>query len=87
MKQNEFNLIDAALREGLDVSRLSLVEDVESTRSYYGTDVDRKLDGKWLVVYVSYGEAMPYLDRFVADYEMTLEDYPEQYLRIFSLNG
>lgn len=87
MKLNEINLIDAALREGLDVSRISMVEDVESTRSYFGTDCDRRLDGRWLVVYVGYGETMPYLDHFVADYEMTLEDYTEQYLRIFSLTG
>lgn len=85
MDKNEFNLIDAAQREGLDISRISLVEDVESTRSYFGTDEERSLDGHWLVVYATYGESMPFLDRFVADYEMTLEEDTKQYLRIFSL--
>ncbi|MBQ3234068.1 MAG: hypothetical protein IJA96_05645 [Alistipes sp.] len=56
MKATTFKLIDAINREGLDNSRWGVVEDIESTKEYFGTDTDEQLQGQWLYLYRSADE-------------------------------
>lgn len=87
MTQKEYNLLDAVLMEGLDNTRVTLACDVESMRCHFGTEEERTIMGRFLVIYASYQETMPSLDRLVADYEMILMDNSEYYLRIFLMDG
>ena len=51
MKAATFRLIDAINKEGLDNSKWGVVENIESTKEYFGTDTDECLPGQWLYVY------------------------------------
>lgn len=53
MKAATFRLLDAINREGIDNGMWGVVEDIESTKAYFGTDRDEQLNGKWIYVYLN----------------------------------
>lgn len=53
MKAAIFNLLDAINRDGLDNSEWGLIEDIESTKEQFGTQIDNNLKGRWLYIYIN----------------------------------
>lgn len=46
-----FKVIDAINREGIDNGQWGLVEDVENSVAYFGTEEEVELKGQWAYVY------------------------------------
>ena len=53
MKASTFKLIDAINCEGLDNSHWGIIEDIESTKDWFGTiESDEQLNGQYVYVWV-----------------------------------
>ncbi len=64
MKDYAFNVIDAINREGIGNESWGLAEDVANTATYFGTDEDMILTGKWAYVYEDRDEPQPFINKY-----------------------
>ncbi len=73
-----FKVIDAINREGMDNGQWGLVEDVDNTVAYFGTQEEIELKGQWAYVYAerdsyfAYIEFKPTIVLHVEDCELLL---------------
>lgn len=83
MTVKEFQLIDAIFSEGLCNDNVIMVRDIESTKEYFGSEMDLKLEGKYVVVFRNDDSLYPCLDKFTPD--IILENNDED-IFIYSIN-
>lgn len=74
MNEFAFKVIDAINREGLGNGQWGLAKDVDDSATYFGTEEETVLMGKWAYIYAEKDTYFAYIDEIEPTMVLHIED-------------